>query len=313
MKGTFSLILTGFLLGTIGIWVKLIGANVSPFLLTILRTTLASLLILFLISLTKDLKTLEMRRRDLLCFVVAGFFGVAIGFGFFIKSFSYVPVANAVLMNYIYPVSTALLSRIFLKERVTKLEILSIILVVAGVWSIYGSELNMEANVIGNLLAITAGLGYSVFIVSMRFFGRQGLPYWKVTFWPLMTGGLMLFAFLPFEPFVLSLKGMIPLYVLGLVIVSFLGYVFYAKGLKSVRAHNAVIIVSLTEPLTAILLAFAILGETIPQYVMIGGSLIILANILIGREHRRKRMGQLGQAKTRRANLSKLLMKKTTG
>ncbi|NIO20193.1 MAG: EamA family transporter [Candidatus Aenigmarchaeota archaeon] len=292
MKGTFYLILTGFFLGTIGIWVKLIGANVSPFLLTIFRVLLASAMIFLFILFAKDLKTLEtlgIKKRNLIYFLIAGFFGVTLGFGLYVKSFTYIPVANAVLLVYIYPLVTAFLSWFLLKERITKWELIALILVLAGVWSIYGSELNLAANTFGNLLAISAGVGYSVFIVFMRFFERKGLPYWKVSFWPLLIGGLILILFLPLEPFAFSLSGAVPIYILGIAFVSFLGYIFYAKGLKTTRAHNAVIISSLTDPLTAIILAFLILGESLPQYVIFGGFLIILANLLIGRQERKRR------------------------
>lgn len=293
MRGTFYLILTGFFLGTIGIWVKLIGADVSPFLLTIFRALLAGALIFLLILFTKDLKTLrtlEIRRKNLLYFIIAGFFGVAIGFGFFMKSFSYVPVANAVILVHVYPLFTAFLSWAFIKERITKLEIVSLVLVLLGVWSIYGSELNLGTNMLGNMLALLSGCGYAVFFVFIRHFERKGLPYWKVTFWPLVIGGLILILFLPFEPLAFSFGGYVPIYILGIAFFCFLGYTFYAKGLKTIRAHNAVIIVTLTEPLTAIVLAFLVLGETLPQYVMIGGALIILANILTGKEFRKKRI-----------------------
>ncbi|NIP40930.1 MAG: EamA family transporter [Candidatus Aenigmarchaeota archaeon] len=292
MRGNFYLILTGFFLGTVGIWVKLIGSNVSPFLLTIFRVLIAGAMIFLFILFAKDLKTLEtlgIRKKNLLLFLLAGFFGVTIGFGFYMKSFSYVPVANAVLLVYIYPLVTTFLSWAFLKERIRKWEGIALLLVLAGIWLIYGSELSLETNTFGNLLALSAGFGYSVFIVFMRFFERKGMPYWKVTFWPLVIGGLALMLFLPFETFAFSPSGFVPYYILGIAFVSFLGYIFYAKGLKTIRAHNAVIITTLVEPLTAIFLAFLILGETLPQYVMIGGILIILANFLVGREHRKKR------------------------
>jgi drug/metabolite transporter (DMT)-like permease len=298
MKGTFYLILTGFLLGTIGIWVKLIGTNVSPFLLTIFRALLAGLMIFLFIVFARELKTLEtlrIKKKNLLLFLVAGFFGVTIGFGFFIKSFSYVPVANAVLLVYIYPLVTALLSWLFLRERITRWEVIALILVVIGIWSIYGSEMSIESNLFGNLLALLSGCGYAVFFVFIRYFERKGFPYWKVTFWPLIIGGLILIFFLPSEPLAFSPSGYVPLWIFGTAFCSFLGYVLYAKGLKTEKAHNATITVSLTEPLTAIILAFLILGETLPPYVILGGSLIILANILIGKEHRKKRIERKGK------------------
>jgi drug/metabolite transporter (DMT)-like permease len=90
---------------------------------------------------------------------------------------------------------------------------------------------------------------------------------------------------------------MMPLYVLGLAMVTFLGYICYAEGLKTVRALDAVIITALTEPLSAMVLAFLILGEAIPQSVLAGGALIIAANILVSREHRKKRIRRCKEKK----------------
>jgi drug/metabolite transporter (DMT)-like permease len=294
MKGMTYLVLTGIFLGTIGIWVKLIGSAVSPVMLTVFRTLISGLLIFLLIVLAKELKTLEtlkIKKKNLLMFLVAGFFGVTIGFGFYMISLYYIPVSNAVVLVYVYPLVTALLSWVFLKERITRWEIVALILVLLGIWSIYGTELSLATNAFGNTLAILAGCGYAILFVFMRYFERKGLPYWKVTFWPLVIGGLILLLFIPFEPVAFSPSGLVPLYILGIAFFSFLGYIFYAKGLKSIRAHNAVITVSLTEPLTAIILAIIILSEPLPQYVILGGALIILANIIVGKEHRKKKLG----------------------
>lgn len=293
MRGTFYLILTGIVLGTTGIWAKLAGANVSPFLLTIFRTLLSALMIVLLVICSKNIKTMEnlgIRKKDLLLFLAAGFFGVTIGFGFYIKSFSFIPVANAVALVYVYPVVTALLSFVFLREKITKWEIAAVFLIAAGVWSIYGSEINLASNAFGNLLALVAGIGYSVFIVFMRHFENKGMPYWKVSFWPLLIGGVILYFMLPFEPLVFTPTGLVPFFILGIALSSFFGYIFYAEGLKTIRAHDAVIIASLTEPLSAIAIAFVLLGEALPQHVLLGASLIIAANVIAGFEHRKKRI-----------------------
>lgn len=291
MKGTFYLVLTGVLLGTTGIWAKLVGASVSPFLLTILRTILSAAMILALIIISKKINTrqnLGIKKSDLPLFVAAGFFGVTIGFGFYIKSFAYIPVANAVALVYVYPVATSILSYVFLKEKITRREIVANALIICGILAIYGPEINVAASVFGNMLALVAGIGYSVFIVFMRYFERRGMPYWKVTFWPLLIGGLLLVLFLPFEPMSFSPTGLVPLFIAGIAVSSFLGYIFYAEGLKTVRAHDSVIISTLIEPLSAIAIAFAVLAEAVPENVIIGAAMIIAANVLIGIEHRKK-------------------------
>ncbi|MFH1237235.1 MAG: DMT family transporter [Candidatus Aenigmatarchaeota archaeon] len=293
MKGTFYLVITGILLGTTGIWAKLVGASVSPFLLTILRTILSAAMILALIIVSRKINTrqnLSIKKGDIPLFLAAGFFGVTIGFGFYIKSFSYIPVANAVALVYVYPVATSILSYFLLKEKITKKEIVANALIILGIVAIYGPEMDVAASAFGNMLALIAGVGYSVFIVSMRHFESKGMPYWKVTFWPLLIGGLLLMLFLPFEPVTFAPDGFVPLFIAGIAVSSFLGYMFYAEGLKTVRAHDSVIISTLVEPLSAIAIAFVVLAEAVPENVILGAAMIIAANVLIGIEHRQKRV-----------------------
>jgi drug/metabolite transporter (DMT)-like permease len=291
MRGFTYLILAGIFLGTIGIWVKLVGSAISPFLLAFLRVIFACLLIFALLLARKKLKALKLSRKDLLLMIPVGFFGVTLGIGLFVKSLTLIPVANAVLLLYIYPLVTALLAWIFLKEKISHWEIIALILISAGIWTIYGQELNLGINQFGNFLAILTGISYSVFIVSMRYFERKGYGFWDVIFWPLFIGSLLMVLFLfPFEPIAFSPSQNTILFLSGLVIVTFFSYVFYALGLKTVRAHNGPIIVLLTEPFAAILLAWLVLGEMIPQYVAFGGFLIILANLLVEKETRKKKL-----------------------
>lgn len=290
MRGVLYLVLCGVFLGTVGIWVKLIGPSVSPLLLTAMRAFLSAALIIGFVAMSRKMTfgTIMTTGKNFLLLSITGLFGVAVGFGFFIKSFHYVPVSNAVVLVYIYPVMTTVMSYFILKERVTRMEIIALLAVVAGVWSIYLPEAGMHSNATGNALALVAGAGYSVFFVAMRHFERKGMPYWETVFWPLVTGGIILTFLLPSEPLAFEMSGPVPLCILGLGFFSFLGYLFYAHGLEAIQAHKGVIIVSLTEPLTAIVLAAIILGEGIPQHVMMGGALIIAANLIVGKEMGRK-------------------------
>jgi len=292
MKGTFYLILAGIFIATTAIWVKLIGSAVSPFMLTIIRVFIAALLSFLLIFFIKNLKILWTEKRYLPHLLLSGFFGVTLGFGLFIAALQYIPVANVVLLVGVSPVATAFLAYFFLKENITRWELIGLALVVLGIAAIYGPELNLQANTLGNILALLAGICYSVFIVSMRFFEQKKIPFYAVTFWPMLIGGLFLFLFLPFEPVAISFSGFIPLLIFMLAFSTFLGYTFYAEGLKTIRAHNAPIIILLAEPIVGIVLAWLILGEIPPGYIYFGGSLIILANLLVEKEVRKKKLGE---------------------
>ncbi len=282
MKGFQYLVLSGICLGTMGVFVKLIGPEVSPYLLASIRILFAAALILIFLASERRTKLLELRRGDFHIFLLAGLFGVVFGFGFYIKALTMIPVAQAVLLVYIYPIATAVLAKLFLDERLGKYTILALTLSLLGIFFIYGQGADLLASAEGSMYALAAGLGYSVFIVSMRYMEKKGHSFWDAVFWPLLLGGLMLLplnltdrlVFLPYTDTVIWLAGMV-------FISTFLGYIFYARGLETVQAKHATIIETLAEPAAAIFLAWLILGEVIPQYIFIGGLLIILANMIV--------------------------------
>ncbi|UCD07179.1 MAG: DMT family transporter [Candidatus Aenigmatarchaeota archaeon] len=292
MKGIVYLILAGFFIGTTAIWIKMIGSAISPFVLTMFRVFIAAMLSLVLIFFVKNLKILWTERKYAVHLILSGFFGVTIGFGLFIEALQYVPVANVVLLVGVSPVTTAFLAYFFLKENITKWEIIGLVLVILGIGAIYGPEINLQANVFGNILAVLAGAGYSVFVVSMRYLEQKKIPFYAVTFWPMLIGCLFMLLFLPFEPIAISLSGMVMFFVFMLAFSTFLGFTFFAEGLKTIRAHNAPIIILLAEPIVGIGLAWLILGEVPPMYIYLGGFLIILANLLVEKEVRKKKLGK---------------------
>ncbi len=293
-RGMLFLIISGICLSTIGIFIKLLGPSISPFLLASVRILAAAGLIYLFLASERRTKLLELKEGDLHIFLLAGLFGIVFGFGFYVKSLTMIPVANAVFLMYIYPVVTAILARLFLDERIGRYTILALLLSLSGIYLIYGYGVNIVALSEGSMYALIAGLGYSVFIVSMRHMEKKGHSYWDVVFWPLVLGGLMLLPLNLTSGIILLPSANMVLLLAGVVFIStFLGYLFYARGLKTIQAKHATIIENLAEPSAAIFLAWLILGELVPEYVFLGGFLIILANLVVRLdmgedEHRKK-------------------------
>ncbi len=299
MRGTSYLILGGIFAGTIGIWVKLIGTNISPFLLSFFRVFSVALLMLLVIVFTRDLGKIKISRRELIMFIFAGFLGGTLSINSYVRAMTLAPVSNVVMLLYFYPVFAAVLSWFFLKERISKWEITAIIIAIIGVWIIYGFELT-GGYMLGNILALCSGLFYATFMVTTRYFERHGEQYWKVVFWVFFIGGIIGIFFIPFENVALVPELPTMVFLSGLVIASFLMYTFYAMGLKTIRAHNAPIILLLSEPVTAVVLAWLILSEVITFHVLVGGVFLIIANILVEKEVRKKKLTGRKQAESKR-------------
>jgi len=281
MRGFVYLILAGICLGTLGVFVKLIGPNISSYLLASVRILAAAGLIYLFLASERRTKLLKLKKGDIRVFLIAAILGVVIGFGFYVKALTLIPVANAVFLMYVYPVSTAILAKMFLDERISRYTAVALLLSVTGVFFIFGASAGIAMNE-GSIYALASGLGFSVFIVSMRHMENQGRSYWDVVFWPLLLGGLMLIPLNLSAPIVIIPGQGTMLLIAGMVVIStFMGFLFYARGLKTVQAKHATIIETLAEPLAAVFFAWLILGETLPPYIFVGGILIIFANLFV--------------------------------
>jgi drug/metabolite transporter (DMT)-like permease len=291
MKGMTYLLLCGIVLSTIAIFTKLLVPFVSPFLIATIRVGLVCLFIFVYLFSTGRLDELKVGKRGIRTYIPVGFFGVLLGFGFYLKALDIIPVANAIFLMYIYPVVTALLAARFLKESMGRYAVLSLILCVSGIWMIYGSGLSFIVDFWGSVFALSAGIGYAVFVLSMKYMDIKGYSLWNTIFWPLFMGFIFLLPFAVLaEPVKAYMIYPVPYWLIGIGLVSFLGYYMYAKGLESIRAHNGPIIVTLTEPATAVMLAFILLGEAVPEYILFGGLLIIVANVFVQLEERKTKI-----------------------
>jgi DME family drug/metabolite transporter len=283
MKGATFIILAAVSLGTIGTAVKLIDGSVSPFLIAFMRVMFGSFFILLFVALKGKLRDLFDVRHDIRVYLVAGFFGVFMGMGFFVKSLTIIPVMNALFLDSIYPVATAILSVVFLKERIGLVAAAALGLALSGVWFLYGASSGASEGYFGSMFALFSGIGYSVLIVSMRYMETsRHHSYWKATFWPLFLGGLMLMPLVLSEPVALAFSpGILGLLVFLGLVPTFLSYVLFSEGLQTVRAHDAPLIMIMVEPVAAALLASAVLGEYLTYNILIGGGLILAANVLV--------------------------------
>ncbi len=281
MRGLVLLVIADVLLSAVSVSVKFATPGASPFLLALIRTGASSLLILLVLSARGKESILSHGKRDFILLALSGFFGVAVGMGFFIKAMAMMPVGAAIFLVFTYSMFTAVLAHVFLKENLRPAGALSLVLAVCGVYVIYGAGTGLGPNAaLGSMFALLSAAGYSVFVVSMRHFERNGRDFWDVVFWPLALGSLMLVPFLLYEGASLSPDARTLAGVSGVVLFTFGGYLFYAKGLKSVFAGRAAILDTLVEPASSILLAFLILGESVPSGIFLGGGLILLANII---------------------------------
>ncbi len=212
---------------------KIAVIEISPSLLGLLRFIIAYLTLLIIekiFSLKENIKR-EHRKHIMLM----GLFGVTLYFVFENVGLKFTSAANASLIISSVPVFTLIFNRFVLKEKISKIMYIGIIISFIGIYIlIFGFSLNIEINVKGDLIMFLAVFSW----VFYTYFAKQKLDYSILT----ITKELSLYGALFFIPFVLfefiygyklniSLNGMISLFYLG-VICSALAYVMWNTALR---------------------------------------------------------------------------------
>lgn len=197
----------------------------------------------------------------------------------YLTAINYASAGLVALLLYLYPFFVAILSIIFLREKLTLPKIIALTL------ALIGTALTVDPNggqLIGALMAIAAALIYSVYIIvgtnvmkhvsaiqsSAVIFASAGIVYGLLT---LING-----AHLP-----ASNTGWLTM--LGIIVIStIIPVTAFLAGLERIGPTNAAMLSTL-EPVVTVLLAAWFFGEHLSPIILIGGGLILVAVVLLTR------------------------------
>ena len=278
------LLLTGVCFGTIGLFVNLIGNDVSTVLLVAIRLLSTAGLILFYQVVGGQLDELSLRNtREFAGAVIGGILGFGATFSLYLKSLVLIPVSEAVFLHYVaFPFSTILYSTIFQGEKIKTAELVSLAGTGVGVFFIYNVGFSGDLkSLFGYLMAFVSGVTYTAALIVLKELGKSKTTL-QTLFWPASFGGLSLIPVVLIGGFNFEVSGNSLLALLGLVLIStLLGYSLFARGLKETRAGLSSVILIIVEPFSAVVLAVLFLGEKLTPFALLGGGLIVLSGLLL--------------------------------
>ncbi|WP_282043804.1 DMT family transporter [Winogradskyella flava] len=167
---------------------------IKPFGFVLLRVAGATLLF-WLVSLIVPQQKIE--KRDFLKLFVAALFGVVINMLFFFKGLEFTSPIHASAIMTITPIIILILSAYILKEKVTSLKIIGVILGLIGalVLTIYGKSARAGDNVpLGNLLIFLNAISYSIYVVLIKKLTTKYHPFSFIK-WLFLFGLIILIPF----------------------------------------------------------------------------------------------------------------------
>lgn len=187
----------------------------------------------------------------------------------FLTAMTQTTAAAAVFLQYTATPWSFLLGLVILGETWRRGNVVAVGLAMAGIAIIVATTEGQSS--LGNLLAVASGLAFAAVIISLRHL-RQESPVFLVLV-NQAASCLVLLPWLAWHPPSLSLDQWLLLAAFGIVQMS-VPYLLFARGLKSVPAQEAALIVLLEPVLTPVWVG--LLGwEFAPATTWLGGALIV--------------------------------------
>ena len=263
--------------GTLAIFGRFLYADgVDTFTLLFLRFGIAAIFMTIILMARKEKLPRGKILWQLIGMGALGYVGQSFSY---LSAIKYASAGLVALLLYLYPMFVFILSVIVLREKVTWVQVVALVL------ALFGTALTVDpkgGQLIGILFSVSAALIYSVYIIvgtnvmkhvsavqsSAVIFASAGAVYGILT----MINGMHL---------PITNTGWVN--IAGIVLIAtVIPVVTFLAGLERIGPTNAAMLSTL-EPVVTVLLAAWIFNERLQAMVMLGGGLILVAVILLTR------------------------------
>lgn len=259
--------------GTLGLFVR--NISVSSGELALYRAILAALLISAFLLVTKQRIPFASVKKEIPLLLLSG---VAMGINWILlfEAYRYTSVSIATLSYYFAPVIVTAACPILFREKLTAKQLICFVMSTIGLVMITGIVGGGGGrDFIGVLFGLGAAVFYATVILLNKFIkGVQGVHRTLLQFlaaivtlmpYVAMTSGVTLGG--------MNATGWVCLLVVGLVHTGVM-YCLYFSAIKELPGQK-VAILSYVDPLVAVVVSVAILGEPMTLWQVLGGALIL--------------------------------------
>ena len=195
------------------------------------------------------------------------------------EAYKYTGVTVATLCYYMAPVIVVLVSPFVLKERLTAVKDVSVVVAVIGAVLISGVVTGATRSFKGILLGLAAAALYSTVIVINKFV-RELSPV-ETTFVQLSVAAITMIPYVLLTEdvagFVFDTRSVIFTLIVGVFHTGF-AYMIYFSSVQKVPAQTTAVF-SYIDPVTAIVVSAAVLGERMDAAQTVGTVLILAATL----------------------------------
>jgi drug/metabolite transporter, DME family len=291
--GVLAVVAAASIWATLGLFAKILYAQgVSFESLVAVRASVGWVAVMIFVLATGEAKSLRVPRRDLAFLVPLGLVGIGSFYLLYFYTVRESTVGTAAILLYSSPAFVVVLARLFLKEGLSAAKVLALFLTAGGIFLVAGAYVpsNLEVTPTVLLTGLLSGLTYGLYSI----FGRPVTGRLRpsiILSYALFFGSLLLVvAALPTLDTLVDLPASSYALLLMLSVVhTALGFALYTFGLGRLGAGRAAIVAT-AEPVVAVVLGTALLGEslTVPKVV---GALLVISGAVLAQVRLRKHFG----------------------
>lgn len=273
INAKIMLIISMVIFGTLGIFTRNIAISSGE--LALYRAILAAVLIFVYLIVTKQKTDFRSIKKELLLLLLSG---TAMGINWILlfEAYKYTTISAATLSYYFAPVIVIVACPILFKEKLSGRQMICFLMSALGLVLITGiGDLRNDNDFIGILFGLGAALFYAAVILLNKFIKNVEGIY--RTFLQFISAIVILILYVKMTSGVtlgnLNFTGWVNLLIVGFIHTG-ITYCMYFSSLKELPGQKAAIL-SYIDPLVAVLISVAILGETMTIWQAIGGVFIL--------------------------------------
>jgi drug/metabolite transporter (DMT)-like permease len=284
----------GVLVVIVSIWAsypavgKLALHDLPPFLLALVRCSLASAFLLAMLVRAPGPTLSGVTAAALPAFLILGVTGYWLSTQFSYLGYYFTTAANAVILQAATPVLVAVGARLYLGERLARIQQLGVAVSVLGVLCIITNGrlamLRPEEVRAGDLITLGSLTGWAIYTVYGKRVMREYSPELATTAAYVLGTLLMIPTAILTAPLFPPPRLASPIawsVVVYQAIIGAIAHVWWYRAVNVVGPSVSAIFLNL-QPAIGVLLAWLILGETIGLWHIAGGALVVAGVILTG-------------------------------
>lgn len=277
-KGSFLVILSAVLFGSMPLFVKVIEDNGGNLVLLTFLRSMISLPLLFLLMKHEGNKSLiSLKELKKIVILSIGFATTPI---LLLTSYGFIPSGMAMTIHFVYPVFVLIGCFLFFKDKPNRIKTIGVVLCTLGIFLFFKS--GQKSNFSGIFLAFSSGITYAFYTIYLDKSGLSSMKPFTLGFYLALVSSLELgvYAFLTD-----SLENSLNLFgwslcILYSLLITVGASISFQEGVKEIGSQRASIL-STFEPITSIVVGILVFSESFGVKTVIGIIMILLAVVLL--------------------------------